>query len=312
VRGYLTAVNAAISDAGTADAATITWNWGDGSALETFSSGSPASLHREHAYAATGVYPVTITITDKDGASTVVSATAVVKAAAVLPDPMDSARTALIVGGTAGDDNIKLTLNSNGRIKVMINGKLIGTYAPTGHILAFGYSGRNYIILDKSVTKPAVLYGGNGKDVLVGGSANDVLIGRRGDDVLAGNGGRDILIGGVGADGTYGGTGEDILIGGSTMAAENFNVLNCIAAEWFRADAGITTRIKHLKGSPGGLNGTCKLTGGGGTVFEDPYPDKLTGSTGGDWFFSLTPPTNKERLIDFIATSDRLTGVRLP
>ncbi|MCL5958790.1 MAG: PKD domain-containing protein [Chloroflexi bacterium] len=68
-----TAINASanFADHGVLDTHTAVWNWGDGSAspgsvIETNGSGAVSA---SHTYTATGVYSLTLTVTDKDGAS---------------------------------------------------------------------------------------------------------------------------------------------------------------------------------------------------------------------------------------------------
>lgn len=308
VRGRETSFIANVSDAGTADAVALSINWGDGTTPEVRAVNSSATLNLAHAYATAGTFPVSMTMVDDDGGTRVVNTTVTVRAAAIQTDPMDSTKTALIVGGTASDDVIKFVLNTNGRIKTTVNGELLGTFAPTGHIIAYGDAGNNSIIVDKTVVTPAVLYGGSGKDSLFGGSGDDILIGRKGNDALSGSDGRDILIGGVGADNLLGGNGEDILIGGSTAGAESFSALDLISDEWSRTDSIFVNRIKHLKGSlAGGLNGSTKLTDG--TVFEDEQADSMTGGAGRDWFFTNINTGTIERILDYSVVDDSATNV---
>ena len=48
----------------------------------------------------------------------------------------------------------------------------------------------------------------------------------------------------------------------------------------------IQTRIAHINGAvSGGQNGAFRLSVGSGTVLDDGDDDKLTGSSGDDWFF---------------------------
>jgi Ca2+-binding RTX toxin-like protein len=308
VRGRETSFVASLSDVGTADTEAASINWGDGSAPELRASGNTATLNLTHVYARTGTFPVTMTLVDDDGGTRQVTSSVTIKAVALQQDPMDSAKTALIVGGTSGNDSVKFALNSNGRVKVTVNGELLGTFAPTGHIIAYGDAGANSIVVDTAVVTPAVLYGGSGKDTLVGGGADDVLVGRKGNDVLVGNAGRDLVIGGVGIDVLDGSAGEDILMGGSTAGAESFSALEAITDEWSRTDSIFVNRVKHLKGTlSGGLNGSNKLTDG--TVFEDAQADSMTGGSGRDWFFTNILPGSVEKINDYVTVDDTATNV---
>jgi Ca2+-binding RTX toxin-like protein len=251
---------------------------------------------------------VTVSGQDGDGATMVTGTTLVTsKVAAILPDPMDPNKTALVVGGSPNYDTEKFTLTSNGNIKLTMNGVMIGTYAPTGHIVAYGDAGNNAIYVDKAITLPAVLYGGTGKDTLSGGSGNDVIVGRKGNDALYGNGGRDLLIGGVGSDLLMGGLEEDILIGGTSTSMESFNQLAQIQSEWSRTDVNNANRIKHLRGiTSGGLNIDVKLNSG--WVFEEAGYDSLYGNEARDWFFT-DPVAGNDKMIDFLTGEDTQTSV---
>jgi CSLREA domain-containing protein len=57
------------TDPGADNPWTVRVDWGDGSPVETFTVSSPGALARDHAYAASGPYTVTVQIRDKDGAS---------------------------------------------------------------------------------------------------------------------------------------------------------------------------------------------------------------------------------------------------
>ncbi len=119
VRGRTMTVNATISDHGSGDTSSISWDWGDGSPVDTLTAGSATVLHREHIYATAGNYTVTITGQDNNGGVMTPATTLVTsKIAAILPDPMDPDKTALVVGGSPQDDVEKFTLTENGSIKL--------------------------------------------------------------------------------------------------------------------------------------------------------------------------------------------------
>src|SRR5439155_7832921 len=174
---------------------------------------------------------------------------------------------------------------NDGDVSVKLNGVSLGTFHPTGRIIAFGQAGDDDIQVSGSIKLSAWLYGGAGNDRLKGGSGNNVLLGGDGDDLLVGGAGRDILIGGAGADRIVGNAEDDILISGSTTWETYEEALCDILSEWVRTDADYATRIGHLEGSSsGGLNGSLLLDAT--TVLDDGAKDVLTGSAGRDWFFA--------------------------
>src|SRR5262249_43210544 len=149
-----------------------------------------------------GTYTVQVTATDKDGGTSAAAThTITITAVALQADPCDPTKTALVVGGTGGNDTILFNPGSNaGTVQALVNGVSQGTFSPTGRILAYGQAGDDDIRVAGGITLPAWLYGGAGNDRLMGGAGPDVLLGGAGDDDLLGGLGRDLLIGGVGAD----------------------------------------------------------------------------------------------------------------
>jgi Ca2+-binding RTX toxin-like protein len=137
-------------------------------------------------------------------------------------DPVGSAAIdggTLLVNGTRRSDEIRLTLNASDatRLDVTINGAAPVTFALadiTAGVRIDGGNGSDTLFVDAAVSVPAVLIGGNGKDVLSGGSGDDRLDGGNGVDRLSGGGGSDTLLGGNGADELDGGDGDDALDGG--------------------------------------------------------------------------------------------------
>ena len=313
VRGQNQTFTLSANDPSSADQAagfTYTLNWGDGSAVQVINptAGNGAGLSVSHLYTLTGAYSVSVSVADKDGGTRSTSSTLTVSAAALQPDFADPTKTKLVVGGTTGNDSITLApTDTLGTVSVTINGVVVGTFRPTGHIVVYGQAGDDTIKLPSStiggstvqVSTPADLYGDDGNDTLdtTGSSANNVLLGGLGSDTLTGGNGRNLLIGGAGGDTLRGGSGDDLLVGGSTDYDVNLAALSAIMAEWGRTDVDYWTRINHLTGAAtGALNGSYFLTPT--TVHTDAAVDDLTGNAGQDWFFYKATGNNKDKLRD--------------
>jgi Ca2+-binding RTX toxin-like protein len=225
--------------------------------------------------------------------------------AALEPDTCDPTKTQLVIGGTRGDDDIKIqSVGNSGAVEVKLNGKSLGTFSPTGRIIVSGYAGGDDIKVTGNLANSVWMYGGAGDDRLSGGDGADVLLGGDGDDLLQGGNGRDLLIGGDGRDRLLGNSDDDILISGTTDHDASEAALCQIMAEWTRTDAGFTSRVSHLSGpSSGGNNGGYYLNDQ--TVHDDGVEDMLTGASGNDWFFFNKDgdgePEKKDKVTDMSA-----------
>jgi Ca2+-binding RTX toxin-like protein len=124
----------------------------------------------------------------------------------------------LQVMGTRGQDEILVALNGDtGQIDVTNWGAPVQSFDPalvTNGIEMFGGTGRDRLSVLKTMTTPAKLWGGEGKDTLNGAAGNDMLDGDEGKDALTGGDGADSISGGRGNDVIYGLTGDDTLSGG--------------------------------------------------------------------------------------------------
>jgi PKD repeat protein len=292
VRGQPVTYTFAAADPGTADAAapiTYAIAWGDGT-TETV-QGPAAGVQVEHVYTGSGDHAVTVTATDKDGATGPAAGQTVTVVAVELQNG------ALVVGGTTGADTITLTAVGNGAVNVVVNGQDLGTFttgvtAPgAGPVIVHGQTGDDQITLvgDVGGTFPitAALFGGDGNDTLDAVASNraSVLVGGAGDDSLLGGSGRDILIGGVGADTLRGGAGDDVLVAGRTEHDGSLNALDFLFREWVRTDADFATRRAHLSGElEGGSNDPFFLNAL--TVHDDGAADLLFGDGDQDWFLT--------------------------
>jgi Ca2+-binding RTX toxin-like protein len=258
-----------------------------------------AVLSLAHTYTRNGTYTIAVTATDRAGtASAVVKRPIAIAAVGLQADPSDASKTALIIGGTTAADTILISpADAKGNIRVTINGVSQGIFHPTGHIIAYGQAGNDFIqvrtarIAGKQVPVkvPALLFGDAGNDRLdtSGSSANNVLVGGAGNDQLTGGTGRDLLLGGLGADVLHGAGGDDILIGGVTDSDANPTALCALMAEWGRTNVDYLTRIAHLSTVvPGGRNGSAVLSAS--SVRDEAAIDALFGEAGQDWYFGST------------------------
>jgi len=255
-------------------------DWKDGSAPQTIPAGASTALH---SFVRPGLYGVSVRALDKDGGiSPEVIRLINILPAGLEPDPLDPAKMALRIVGTAGKDQIRIAPAGTGAVKVIFGKTLIGTFRPTGRIRVFAGSGNDLVSVDPRITLTAEFHGEGGNDSLTGGAGNDILIGGPGNDVLTGLRGRDLLIGGTGSDKLDGDDGDDILIAGSTSYDDDGASLGRLLAEWTRRKGSYALRVKHLMGARGGYNGGIYLKR---SVFSDRDRDSITGGAGTDLFF---------------------------
>jgi PKD repeat protein len=283
-----------------------TIRWGDGTAPLTIprTAGNGAGVAVDHIYTTPGTYTVQVTATE-DGGDTSGPAISIVTVQNV-----QMQGNTLAVGGTPGNDTVILSpADTTGDINVKYNGKSLGNFKPTDHILVYGQSGNDMIQLAGKqikgrvyyITVPAFLYGGGtgkNKDILdaSGSTANNVLQGGGGTNILTGGRGRDILIAGRGASQLHAGRQDDILIGGWTdydltspgvTSDQKLAALEAIMSEWGSTTDNYAIRVQDLS-QGGGLNGFGLLSAQ--TVHRNGKADTLfgaaTASPALDWFFA--------------------------
>ncbi len=115
---------ATLTDADTSDTHTASWNWGDGNTTTgtvTESNGS-GSVSNTHTYAATGVYAITLTVTDNHGAP----GTATYQYVAVY----DS--TTSFAGGRSFDNPATASPSTSGKVMFGISAKYNNSNVLTG------------------------------------------------------------------------------------------------------------------------------------------------------------------------------------
>ena len=229
-------------------------DWGDG----TVSSGTIVAGSRPGTYLvfgskgyrsdASGAVPLTVTITDAGGATSVAEAVATARDFATLTDGL------LSVYGTSGQDRIGISrkgqfyaVSVDGSTKAIAIGDVTS-------ISVYGMAARDRIQLTDDVTADAYIEGGDGNDLIYGGGGSEIINAGNGNDYVLCGDGNTRVAGGNGNDSIYGGAGRDKLFGGG---GDDF-----------------------ISGGPGkdllgGDDGDDTLIGGTG-------PDTLYGGTGND------------------------------
>ncbi|MGB2824771.1 MAG: Ig-like domain-containing protein, partial [Phycisphaerae bacterium] len=213
----------------------------------------------------------------------------------IIDSPCGDGTNALVVRGSSLDDKIDVKIGAlagwfevdmktpAGRFQFEASSDVVNK------VIVYGLDGDDDIKVHSELDVPGWLFGGAGDDQLRGGKADDMLVGGDGDDMLSGMQGRDLLIGGLGADRIVGTAAEDILVAGATSYDNNLVALCALMAEW-TSSSDFATRVAHIMGPVGGLNGSYFLNAdpanGPVTVFCDDAQDKLTGGGGADWFLA--------------------------
>lgn len=277
----LSATDAA-ADAAAGFTYSIDWN-NDGTVDETVpaTANNGAGVSVSHTFAVPGPNTFTVTATDKDGGvSAPVSHTVtLLKGAAVV-------NGVLTVAGTLGNDTIVVVPQGkqsaqNTSVKVLLNGKSLGSFTGVNSLTVYGLDGNDNIQLPGALQISATLDGGAGNDRLKGAAGNDLLLGGDGNDSLNGHTGNDVLIGGLGADQILGGPGDDLLIAGTTTYDANPAALQSLLAAW----SGPGTYEQRTAAIQAGTTALV-VDGATPTVSDDGAIDRLNGVSGTDWFFA--------------------------
>ena len=117
-------------------------------------------------------------------------------------------------GAEDGDDQIKIEFDADKNVYVVRGFDQVQEFSGVTSIMIDAGIGVDEITIDKSVTVPVTVKGGDGDDVIVGGAGPNTLEGGAGNDRLVGGDANDTLIGGDGDDVLIGGKGVDTLDGG--------------------------------------------------------------------------------------------------
>jgi uncharacterized delta-60 repeat protein len=278
VRGMPLSFAASVADPGALDTHTLNWDFGD--PLDTTDGAGTSVLHN---FAQAGSYSITLLVEDDDGATTQIQATVNIVVAQLEPAP-GGIGTAIVVGGTSGNDVINVNPVTGG-LEVVVNAVSAGVFNPSHAVVVHCGAGNDEAQVTGNIALSAWLYGGSGHDKLKGALGHDVLLGQDGDDLLVGGFGRDVLIGGIGADRLIGNNDDDILIAGTTDHDSSTDALSAILAEW-TANRWDYLRVANLYGVGCGPRNNGNVFLNDDTVHDDGVRDLLTGSSGFDWFFA--------------------------
>ena len=200
--------------------------------------------------------------------------------------PTDPSKLDLVITGSSKSDSIVVQPAAGGKVSVLLNGKSIGSFNPSGNIVVYGRAGDDSVVINAQINRTAILFGGSGNDTLIAGAGNSVLSGGDGSDNLKSGSGRNILISGKGA-GTLDGTlGANVLVGGYTAFDACELALSKLLSEWSRNDAAdYLTRVNHLRGTTlGGNNLSFVLNTT--TVSDNSAVDLLFGGASDDWYLA--------------------------
>ncbi len=281
--------------------ATVVMNADGGFSYDATTSGALLGLADGETAADTFSY----TISDGDGGTAGATVTVTVtgtgeRSVHVIESPCGDGTNALVVRGSSLNDIINVMIGPQEdyfRVTIITSSiiwelgvfRFRGAADAVSKVIVYGLAGNDSIKIHSDLEVMGWMFGGTGDDWLRGGAGNDMLVGGDGDDMVVGRAGRDLLIGGEGADRIVGNAGEDILVAGTTVYDEDLVALCGIMAEWTSAN-DFETRVAHITGPDGGLNGPYFLNAdpdnGPVTVFYDDARDRLTGGGGADWFLA--------------------------
>jgi Ca2+-binding RTX toxin-like protein len=210
---------------------------------------------------------------------------------ALVPDPSDPSKTALLVVGSDESEVFKFSRKRD-QVRVLRNKVQVGDplAIPTGSVIVLARGGDDTVNPGTLKASAILIEGGDGNDRLTGSKFNDTLIGGDGNDVLNGAAGHDLLIGGRGADALTGAGGDDLLVTGGTpyddaQAPENAAALRDLLSAWVAATP-YADRIAAVTAIAGvGTSGASLRVE---LLVTDAEADLANGSGGNDFFLADT------------------------
>ena len=209
-------ITATFTDVGLFDTHTARLDWGDGSLQEPATireSHGSGTIAASHAYRESGLYTISLVLSDQDGGEDTA------QTQAFLPGAGRHGRELQIIGSQGNDI---VTVTPSGTTRMFVNVTLQGSgnvrqfynLVDVDLIRIYVDGGNDRVMVSDRLAIPSVIFGGSGDDHLQGGDGYNLIVGGAGDDAILGGDERDVLIGGTGADQLFGYGGEDVLLGG--------------------------------------------------------------------------------------------------
>jgi Ca2+-binding RTX toxin-like protein len=206
--------------------------------------------------------------------------------ASLQPDPIVVSEKNLVIQGSTGQETIAVYPGGTNQTVVKIVGATpyqgVFPTSQISHLIVKGGTGNNTLWIEPGVKIPAILLGGTGNNTLMGGQGPAILVGGSGQNTLRAGTGPTIMIAGSGVARLYGSSGYDLLIGGTATFDGDPVALERILMEWGNLSSGFHSRVSHLLGQTGGLNGTDFLNST--TVQAGSNQDTLSGGSSYTWF----------------------------
>lgn len=206
----------------------------------------------------------------------------------LIADSDQPGKSILVIGGTPGEDDIRLNDVRRSPDSVEVRIKNGGpwsrqTYENISRIDVYAGDGDDDISGDKRLTIPLRLFGGAGNDKLRGSAASDFLSGGAGEDRLLGQDGDDVLIGGLGIDRLDGGDDDDLMISDDLASVYQKTDADSLMNRWAGATTSVADRMIDL------------ITDLSGAISADGAQDSLDGDDGTDWFFAQLSDEIRQR-----------------
>jgi len=180
VRGQPLWYTGQLTDFGIYDTHQATWDWGDyaerpGTISEAYGSGTVTD---SHFYVDPGTYQITLRVVDNEGAGSEMTMTesVTITVSELQPDPIDPTKTALVVGGSPGDDTILFgCIGPPGTVQLAINSRIVASVPRPDSLIVFGQTGHDKVVVSRKINLPVSVFDGQGQAVTPGAGSPSAI-----------------------------------------------------------------------------------------------------------------------------------------